>query len=152
MLETRLAETALDAAAEYAAFLDDLDGEGAAVTFLGRARSQAPDGNAVTRLYLDHHPRLTVRSLDEIGQDAIARFPVSRVRIVHRCGAVAPGEPIVFVAAAAAHRRAAFDAADYLMDRLKTEAVLWKREERLDGSEWIEPSEADRAALARWSN
>jgi molybdopterin synthase catalytic subunit len=74
------------------------------------------------------------------------------VRVLHRCGAIAPGEPIVFVAAAAAHRRAAFDAVDYLMDRLKTEAVFWKREDAVDGSRWIEPMDCDRADQARWSD
>ena len=71
------------------------------------------------------------------------------VAIVHRCGAMAPGEAIVFVAAAARHRRAAFDAVDYLMDRLKTEAPFWKREERGDGARWIEPPDSDRADRAR---
>ena len=79
------------------------------------------------------------------------RFAISAVDIVHRSGAIAPGAAIVFAAAAAPHRRAAFEAADYLMDRLKTDAAFWKREQKLDGPAWIEPSEADRADRARWS-
>jgi molybdopterin synthase catalytic subunit len=71
--------------------------------------------------------------------------------VVHRAGHIAPGEAIVFVATASAHRRAAFEAADYLMDRLKTEAVFWKREETALGSRWIEPVEADHADAARWA-
>jgi molybdopterin synthase catalytic subunit len=76
---------------------------------------------------------------------------VSCVHVVHRCGIIRPGEPIVFAAAASRHRRAAFEAADYLMDRLKTEAVFWKREDRSDGSEWIVPTPQDRDDLQRWS-
>jgi molybdopterin synthase catalytic subunit len=72
------------------------------------------------------------------------------VRVVHRSGAIAAGEPIVFAGAASLHRRAAFDAADYLMDRLKTEAVFWKREVGQEGSTWIEPTEADHADRERW--
>jgi molybdopterin synthase catalytic subunit len=88
--------------------------------------------------------------LDEIAASA-ERFGVEAVRIVHRCGEIAPGEAIVFVAAAAAHRRAAFDAVDYLIDRLKTDALFWKREDGVDASSWIEPTDADRADRARWS-
>ena len=73
------------------------------------------------------------------------------LRIVHRSGAVAPGETIVFVAAAAVHRRAAFEAADYMMDRLKTDAIFWKREDGPGGSRWIEPGEDDYKARERWS-
>jgi molybdopterin synthase catalytic subunit len=79
------------------------------------------------------------------------RFDVTAVKIVHRHGEVRPGEAIVFVAAASVHRRAAFEAADYMMDRLKTEAVFWKREDAVDGSRWIEPTDADRFERARWS-
>jgi molybdopterin synthase catalytic subunit len=82
--------------------------------------------------------------------DAAERFPVHHIRVVHRCGIVPAGEPIVFAAAAAAHRRPAFEAADFLMDRLKTEAVFWKREDGPSGSTWIEPREADYADRGRW--
>ena len=75
---------------------------------------------------------------------------MAAVRVVHRCGAIAPGEAIVFVAAAAVHRRAAFEAVDYLMDRLKTDALFWKREDGVDGPRWIEPTGGDRADRARW--
>ena len=95
---------------------------------------------------------LTERSLQEIAHDARDRFSASRTWVVHRCGIVAAGQPIVFAAAAAPHRRAAFEAADYLMDRLKTDAVFWKREEGEGGSRWIEPTGADYDARARWSD
>jgi molybdopterin synthase catalytic subunit len=99
---------------------------------------------------LEHHPRLTLKSLEDIAVEAAERFDVSQVRVVHRCGEIAAGEPIVFAAAASPHRRAAFEAADYLMDRLKTEAVFWKREEGPAGANWIEPTEADYADRGRW--
>ena len=101
-------------------------------------------------LRLEHHPRLTQLSLDRIAGEGAERYEISEALVVHRWGAIAPGEAIVFVATAARHRRAAFLAADYLMDRLKSEAVFWKKEEGIDGGRWIEPSDEDKAALARW--
>jgi molybdopterin synthase catalytic subunit len=121
------------------------------VSFTGVARPLTRDGSAVQRIFLDHHPRLTQRSLDDIAGAAAERFAVAAITVAHRIGEVLPGETIVFVAAASLHRRAAFEAADYLMDRLKTDAVFWKREDAVDGSRWIEPTEADRAERARWS-
>lgn len=135
---------------ELAALLADAAGAGAAVSFVGVARPESASGQGVSRLVLEHHPRLTLRSLEEIAEQAARRFDVSHVRVVHRCGDIAPGEPIVFAGAASRHRRAAFEAADYLMDRLKTEAVFWKREEGDGGSRWIEPTEADYADRRRW--
>jgi molybdopterin synthase catalytic subunit len=146
----RLAEEAFSSEQELADFVTRLAGEGAVVSFLGIARSRSKEGVPVEGLFLDHHPRLTAASLDEIAEAACRRFEV-RAHVVHRCGTIAPGEPIVFVAAASEHRRAAFEAADYLMDRLKTDAVFWKREDAVDGSRWIEPTAEDRATRARWS-
>ncbi len=150
MLEARLELLALDPQAEFAGFLDRLEDEGAVVSFVGVARPRTRSGVEVERLFLDHHPRLTEKSLEDAAAAAGERFAVTALRIVHRCGEVRPGEAIVFVAAASPHRRAAFEAADYLMDRLKTEATFWKREDAVDGSRWIEPTEADRAERARW--
>lgn len=149
---TRLAPEPFDPIAEYAEFQSDLVAEGAIVTFVGAARPKSTTGDEVVRLFLEHHPRLTEVSLGEIAEDAAQRFDVSAIRVVHRCGEVSPGEAIVFVATAALHRRAAFEAAEYAMDRLKTEAVFWKREDAVDGSQWIEPTLTDRADRARWSN
>jgi molybdopterin synthase catalytic subunit len=122
---------------------------GAIASFTGLVRSEN-DGAAVSGLELDHHPRLTERAIAAIGAAAVARFGLIDVAIVHRFGALTPGEPIVFVAAAAAHRRAAFDAVDYLMDRLKTEAPFWKREQGPGGDRWIEARPADLEDRARW--
>jgi molybdopterin synthase catalytic subunit len=147
-IEARLAEAPFRPEQELASFI--VAGAGAVVSFTGLARDESEDGKKVDGLYLDHHPRLTERSLRDIAASA-ERFGVGAVRIVHRCGAIAPGEAIVFVAAAARHRRAAFAAVDCLMDLLKTDAVFWKREDGVDGARWIEPTETDRADRARWS-
>jgi molybdopterin synthase catalytic subunit len=148
----RLEPGELRPAAELERFMSGVAGDGAIVSFVGIARPADAAGEAVTGLFLDAYPGMTEKSLDAIAADALGRFAVSAVDIVHRCGEIAPGAPIVFAAAAAPHRRAAFEAADYLMDRLKTDAALWKREQRLDGPVWIEPTESDRADRARWSD
>lgn len=123
---------------------------GALVTFAGLARGRSKDGHPLDAVFLEHHPVMTLRSLQEIAQSGARRFEVSAVEVVHRCGSIAPGEAIVWVAASSAHRRAAFEAADYLMDRLKTEAIFWKREDGPGGSKWIEPTDADYAERGRW--
>jgi molybdopterin synthase catalytic subunit len=145
-----LEEHCLDPAAELENLMRKTSGDGAVVSFVGLVRDFSHGDQKVERLILEHHPRLTVASLEKIASDAVSRFNVSHVRLVHRCGDIGPREPIVFAAAASAHRRAAFEAADYLMDRLKTEAVFWKREEGPSGSSWIEPTEDDFADRNRW--
>jgi len=151
-LDVRLACAPLSASEELEAFLESRKGDGAVVTFTGLARAVGKDGTAVETLTLDWYPGMTERSMRDIAEAAAARFPVSDLVVVHRCGEIVPGETIVFVATAAAHRRAAFAAADYLMDRLKTEAAFWKRETGPSGTRWIEPVDEDRAALARWKD
>lgn len=147
---TRLEQRQLEPSSELAELTCCARGDGAVVSFVGIARNAARTGEEVGKLVLEHHPGLTEKSLQEIASDAASRFQVSHVRVVHRCGDVRPGEPIVFAGAAAHHRRAAFEAADYLMDRLKTEAVFWKREEGPMGSSWIEPTDEDYADRGRW--
>jgi molybdopterin synthase catalytic subunit len=149
-VSARLATEPFDPAAELTELTRHAAGDGAVVSFVGLARDVGKAGETVAALVLEHHPRLTVRSLEDIASDALARFDVSRVHVVHRCGEMVPGEPIVFAGASAPHRRAAFEAADYLMDRLKTEAVFWKREEGPGGGSWIEPTDADYADRSRW--
>ena len=146
----RLEGSAIDPAEELGVLISDSAGEGAVVSFVGITRPTAPNGGPVRHLELEHHPRLTVRSLEEIARDTASRFEVAQVRVVHRHGILNPGEPIVFAGASAPHRRAAFEAADYLMDRLKTQALLWKREEGPEGSVWIEPTAQDYADCGRW--
>ena len=141
---------ALDPQLELAELTEQARGDGAIVSFVGLARPESKQGEAIDALVLEHHPTLTRRSIEEIAVACAQKFDVSHVRVVHRCGAVPAGEPIVFAAAASLHRRAAFDATDYLIDRLKTEAVFWKREIGEAGASWIEPSEADYADRDRW--
>lgn len=149
-IETRLAQESFDPSAELDALLRATSDDGAVVSFVGMARPRTKSGDTVKRLILEQHPRLTLKSLQDIAAEGAARFAVNRVLVVHRCGAILPGEAIVFVGVASLHRRAAFEAADYLMDRLKTDAVFWKREDRSAGSEWIEPTQADYADRSRW--
>lgn len=146
----RLEPNKLDAAKELATFLAGRSADGAVVSFTGLARDVASNGASVTRLRLDWHPVMTERSLAALAETTARRFTVSDIAVTHRCGEVAPGETIVFVAVASAHRRQAFLAADHLMDRLKTEAMFWKHESGPDGERWIEPTEQDVADRARW--
>ena len=148
MIATRVADTAFDPGSELAQLAGSAPGAGGVVSFTGLVRAEQ---GAVSRLALEAHPVLTARSLETIAVDACARFDLIAVRIVHRAGELAPDEPIVFAGAAAAHRRAAFLAVDYMMDRLKTEAVFWKREDGTGASRWIEPCASDTADHARWA-
>lgn len=146
----RLAIDPIAADAELAAFLVAAEGSGAVVTFCGLARPATRGGSALDFLHLDHHPRLTEASLLAIAETGRDRFALGDVLVAHRCGAIQPGETIVFVAASAPHRRAAFEGADYLVDRLKTDAIFWKREEGASGTHWIEPIMGDYSDAARW--
>jgi molybdopterin synthase catalytic subunit len=145
----RLQAEPFDAGRELAAFADRVAGAGAIASFLGLVRGES-GGDTVSVLELEYYPRLTEPSVAAIGEDARSRFELIGFVILHRTGALAAGEPIVFVAAAAAHRRAAFEAVDYMMDRLKTEAAFWKREHGPSGSRWIEARAADLRDRARW--
>jgi molybdopterin synthase catalytic subunit len=139
-----------DGGGELAGFAARVAGAGAIASFLGLVRGES-SGADVSALELEHYPPLTERTVAAIGSDARHRFALIGVVIIHRTGALAPGEPIVFVAAAAPHRRAAFEAVDYMMDRLKTEAPFWKREHGPNGSRWIEASYDDLRDRARWA-
>ena len=149
---SRLQTEAFDAAAELDAFLKGRTEDGAVVSFVGLARGHATGGEAVRTLFLEHYPGMTEQSILDIAEAGAARFEVSDVLVVHRCGAISPGEAIVFVATASRGRGEAFAAADYLMDRLKTEAAFWKREDGPDQSRWIEPTATDVQRRARWSD
>lgn len=140
----------LDVAALTAAFHRDRSTVGAIVIFTGLARGST-DGALVSRLTLEAYPGFTEPVMAGIEAEARARFEILETAIVHRWGEIAVGEVIVFVAVAAAHRRPAFEAADFLMDHLKTQAPFWKREDGPDGRRWIEPRPLDFADLARWS-
>lgn len=140
----------LDPQFELAELTESALGDGAIVSFVGLARPESSNGEAIDALVLEHHPTLTRQSLEEIAVACAQRFDISHVRVIHRCGTIPSGEPIVFAGTASIHRRAAFDATDYLMDRLKTEAIFWKREVGDAGARWIEPTSADFANRERW--
>lgn len=143
-----LAPGPIDPPALLADFTRAAGGAGAIVSFSGIVRAD----DAVTELWLDHHETLTVSAVEALAAIARDRFGLGGVAIVHRVGSVAPGEPIVFAAAAASHRRAAFDAVDFVMDRLKTAVPLWKCESRGPARTWVEARPQDHADAARWES
>ena len=132
-----------DPGAELAAFA--AQGAGAVVSFTGLVR-----GGAVEALEIEHYPGMTESALAAMAHEARARFGLSAVRLVHRHGRLRPGEPLMMVIAAAPHRRAAFEAADFLMDWLKSRAPFWKREHGAEGAAWVAARDEDEAALGRW--
>jgi molybdopterin synthase catalytic subunit len=141
-----LSSDPIDPAALLAEFTHAAAGCGAIVSFTGLVR----EDDSVSALWLDHHERFTVAAIDALASELRQRFTLEYLVIVHRIGSLSPGDPILFVAAAAIHRRAAFDAVDLAMDRLKTAVPLWKRETRADGVHWIEARAQDHADAARW--
>jgi molybdopterin synthase catalytic subunit len=138
-------QTAPIALAEEMAAVE-AEGAGAVATFTGLVR--ADDG--VACLELEHYPGATEAALRMLAEDATARWSLSAATIVHRVGPMYPGDRIVFVAAAAAHRAPALDACAFLIDRLKTDAPFWKRETRGQAATWVEPRATDGAAADRW--
>ncbi len=122
---------------------------GAVVTFTGICRDE---GGALAALELEHYPGMAEAEIARIAHVAAERWPLLGLTIIHRTGRVAPGEPIVLVMTASAHRQPAFEAASFLMDYLKTRAPFWKKEHHADGSEgdWVEAKEADHEATEKW--
>lgn len=127
----------------------DVGGHGASASFTGRVRGE--DGLA--ELFLDHHPEMTKAALDALAADAAARWALDDVTLVHRVGAMAPGDTIVLIIASSAHRSEALAACEFLIDRLKTDVPLWKRETFADGrTAWIEQRAADHQRAQRWQS
>ena len=124
-------------------------GVGAIASFVGVVRD-AGGAAVVAGMTLEHYPGMTERVLGEIVELAFVRWALVGVRLVHRVGALAPGERIVLVAVSAAHRREAFEACEFIMDRLKTEAPFWKKETTPEGERWVEAKDSDAAAAQRW--
>lgn len=122
---------------------------GAVVTFTGLCRDEA---GKLAALELEHYPGMAEAEISRIAAEAVERWPLQGLTAIHRFGKIAPGENIVLVVAASAHRKAAFEAANFMMDYLKSRAPFWKKEHHADGSvgEWVEAKEADDAAAARW--
>lgn len=122
--------------------------DGAVVTFVGRVRDQA--ANPVNALFLEHYPGMTEKALADIVAEARQRWVLGPVTIVHRVGTLQAGEAIVFVGVASAHRKAAFDACEFLIDYLKIKAPLWKKEITPSGAHWVAARATDCAAARRW--
>jgi len=123
---------------------------GAIVTFSGVVRGEA-GGRPLVSMTLEHYPGMTEAELARVEAEAQARWPLQASLIVHRVGTLAPGDNIVLVVAASPHRHAAFEAADFLMDYLKTRAPFWKKEVAADGSGgWVDARESDDQAMKRW--
>jgi molybdopterin synthase catalytic subunit len=150
-MSVRLQAEAFDAATEAAALARGRIDIGAIVTFTGICRG-VDDGQPVAAMTLEHYPGMAEAEIARHVEEAERRFDLLGVTVVHRYGRLQPGEPIVLVVTAAAHRHAAFAAAEFLMDYLKTRAPFWKREERPDGTEWVAANDADSAAADRWSH
>lgn len=147
--EVRIQQADFDPGAEHEAIRRRAPGCGALVSFVGCVRDLADDGE-VTALELEHYPGVTERSVEAVAREALERWSLGAVTVVHRVGRLDAGARIVLVLTASAHRRAAFEAADFVMDHLKTRAVFWKKEHRRDGARWIRSRDDDHAAAARW--
>jgi molybdopterin synthase catalytic subunit len=149
-IEIRIQKEDFDLSAEVSALVSGLPDTGAVVTFSGLCRSE--DG-ALAALELEHYPGMAEAEIRRIAEEAAVRWPVSALAAIHRVGRIAPGGNIVLVVAASAHRQAAFDAASFLMDFLKSRAPFWKKEHLADGTEggWVDAKESDEEALSRWS-
>lgn len=145
----RVQTGAFDPGAEVNALHAANLGVGAVVSFVGYVRD-FNDGHEVAGMFLEHYPGMTEKALAKIVLEAQQRWPLLGLNVVHRVGALEPGEPIVFVGVVSAHRQAAFDACAFVMDYLKTRAPFWKKEQTADGPRWVEGRASDEAAAERW--
>jgi molybdopterin synthase catalytic subunit len=145
----RLQREPFDAAAEAAKLARGRTDVGAVVTFTGVCRGEE-SGKPIVALTLEHYPEMAEQEIARHVEEARSRWPLLGVTVVHRYGRIVPGEDIVLVATASAHREAAFAAAEFLMDYLKTRAPFWKQVEQAGGETWVEARAADDEAAARW--
>lgn len=143
-MEVRILQQAFDPQAEIAAFTAGRDDAGALVSFVGTCRS-ANAGAAVDELRIDHYPGFSEKEITRLAEETSRRFNCPDLLVVHRVGAIRPGEAIVLVAALSTHRSDAFEVVRILMDYLKTDAPLWKKESGPDGARWVEPRDEDYA-------
>ena len=146
----RVQEDDFDIGAELERLTAEADGSGAVSCFVGLVRDFS-GGEAVSAMTLEHYPGMTERQLGKIEAEARARWPLDAVLIVHRYGRLEPGDRIVLVATASAHRKAAIDACSFLIDWLKTKAPFWKLEETPDGGRWVDADPADTVAEEKWA-
>ena len=150
----KVQEEDFDIGAELAALSKGDTSIGAVASFTGLVRDMAPIGDETRKIQtmtLEHYPGMTEKKLMEIEAQANERWPLAASLIIHRYGTLSPGDQIVFVACASAHRQAAFDACQFLMDWLKTDAPFWKLEYTDTGGVWVEARTSDDQAAARWN-
>lgn len=145
-IQVRILPEVMDPAASLAELCGRDSEAGAISSFIGQVRS----GDDLIALELEHYPGVTEAALEGIAQAAMQRWSLTEARIIHRVGRMEVGEPIVLVAAAAPHRRAALAAVEFMIDVLKTQAPFWKKEYTRTGSHWIEPRDEDHAAAEGW--
>jgi len=138
-----------DLSAEVAALRDADPGVGAVASFVGCVRDRN-DGFGVSAMELEHYPGMTEKSIESMIDAARQRFDIRGVRVIHRVGLLQPTDQIVLVAVSSAHRGAAFQACEFLMDYLKTQAPFWKKETTPDGARWVDARVSDDLAMARW--
>ena len=149
-IKIRLQREDFDAAAEARALTQGRTDVGALVAFTGICRG-AESGEPIAALTLEHYPGMAEAEIARHVEEALARWPLFGVTVIHRHGRIAPGENIVLVVTASSHREAAFAAAEFLMDYLKTRAPFWKQVESKAGTAWVEAKDADDAAAGRWA-
>lgn len=148
-MTVRVQTADFDIGAEIARLREGDRGIGAIASFIGTVRD-VNDAAAITGMTLEHYPGMTEAALDEIVADARGRFDIRDALVIHRVGALAPGDQIVLVAVTSAHRGVAFDACEFVMDALKTRAPFWKKERLPDGERWVEARASDDEAARRW--
>jgi molybdopterin synthase catalytic subunit len=146
----RIQQADFDVGHEIAALTQGRIDIGAVVSFSGICRG-SENGEPIAALTLEHYPGMAEAEIKRHADEAMSRWPLSGLTVIHRVGRIVPGENIVLVLAASAHRQAAFEAAEFLMDYLKANAPFWKREESAAGTSWIEAHDHDDAAAARWT-
>jgi molybdopterin synthase catalytic subunit len=146
----RIQEADFDVAQEIATLSRGRTDIGAVVSFSGICRG-SDDGKTLAALTLEHYPGMAEAEIERHAATAMSRWPLTGLTVIHRVGRIVPGENIVLVVTASAHRQAAFEAAEFLMDYLKANAPFWKREESADGTNWVEARQHDDAAAARWT-
>jgi molybdopterin synthase catalytic subunit len=141
--------TDFDVAAEIAALRAQDRRVGAVCSFIGTVRDRN-DGNAVSAMELEHYPGMTEKAIEAMIDEAFKRFDIYAARVIHRVGPLLPLDQIVLVVVTSAHRGESFQACEFLMDYLKTQAPFWKKEQTPEGARWVDARVSDDAALARW--
>ena len=146
-MSIRVQSEPFDMGAEVRAFTEAVKGAGAVVTFSGLVRDE---GGTLSGMEIEHYPGMTEKALGTIRDEAMARWSLADALIIHRFGPLKPGEQIMMVATASRHRKDAFEAAEFLMDYLKSRAPFWKKEHGGQGEDWVAAKSEDEAALKRW--